>query len=129
MYKRQAFSQLQSINFKKMEPERVKEIIMHGLRHLEFCMYLYGIQVKQGLYFLHEHPANATSWKAWQVQEIMKMPNVKKIMSDMCAFGITKKDEEGEGLIKKPTAFMSNCPEILKKLSQRCQGGIDMWYF
>ena len=36
-----AFSQLQRINFAKMNKERAEEILKHGRRHLEFCMELY----------------------------------------------------------------------------------------
>ena len=65
-----AFSRLQNLNFRRMTPERVKEIIEYGMKHLEFCMYLYKIQSDQGLYFLHEHPATATSWRTEPVDRI-----------------------------------------------------------
>ena len=118
-----AFSRLQNLNFRRMTPEKVQEIIQYGMNHLEFCMYLYKIQVEQGLYFLHEHPASATSWDTDCVKNILRLPNVRRIDSDMCAFGMTQYDSEGPGLIKKPTGFMSNSPEILKQLYRRCTGG------
>ena len=47
---------LQHINFARMNEEEVRKVVEYGTRHLEFCMELYEMQVKKGLYFLHEHP-------------------------------------------------------------------------
>lgn len=58
-----AFSQLQNLNFRRMNPEKVKEKIEMGMRHLRFCLKLYKMQLDQGMYFLHEHPAGARSWQ------------------------------------------------------------------
>ena len=33
-----------------------------GRRHLQFCLELYQLQIDQGRYVLHEHPAFASSW-------------------------------------------------------------------
>ncbi len=57
-----AFSQLQTLNFKNMDEGRVGEIIDKATVHSEFCIKLYNIQADMGLYFLHEHPEGATSW-------------------------------------------------------------------
>merc|ERR1712115_349804 len=35
-----AFSRLQRWNYPKMHPDKVKELIEYGVRHLEFCMRL-----------------------------------------------------------------------------------------
>ena len=50
-----AFSRLQQLNFKWKSLQEVKEIMNEAMKHIEFCMYLYEIQAKPGLYFLHEH--------------------------------------------------------------------------
>jgi len=34
-----------------------------------------------------------------------------------------QEDESGRALVKKPTAFMTNSPEIARRLNQRCVGG------
>ena len=52
-------------------------------------MYLYKSQAEQGLHFLHEHPTGTTSWKTLQVKELLDLPNVRRIASDMCALGMT----------------------------------------
>ena len=40
----------------------------------------------------------------------------------MCAFGMTSRDREGEGPVKKPTVFLTNSVEIRKQLDRRCPG-------
>ena len=57
-----AFSQIQRLNFPHMAADKVKQVMAHGLRHLEFCVHLCKLQHDQGMYFLFEHPANASSW-------------------------------------------------------------------
>ena len=83
-------------------------------------MELYKIQVNQGLYFLHEHPAGASSWKNEKVEEIMKIKNVKRVVAHMCQYGMTQEDENGTGWIKKPTAFMTNSEKIADRLQRKC---------
>ena len=39
------------------------------------------------------------------------------VTADMCAFGMQQEDEIGTALIKKPTAFMSNSKELLRRLT------------
>ena len=105
-----------------MNPKVAAQRRALGQRHLHTCIKFYRRQIAHSRYFLHEHPAGATSWRTPQVQEILHLPNVRRITSDMCAFGMTQYDGQGPGLIKKPTGFMSNSPEILKQLSRRCDG-------
>ena len=75
-----------------------------------------------GRYFLHEHPKDATSWNTAPIKEVMRLPNVRKITADMCAFGMVQEDELGTALIKKPTGFMSNSPCIINRLKKNCTG-------
>ena len=103
-----------------MTQEDVNKVKEHGKVHLEFCMKLYRIQHENKLYFLHEHPFTATSWQNEKVQEVLKLSQVQKVKSHMCAFGVTSEDEHGKGLVKKPTGFMTNAPELAKRLSQEC---------
>ncbi len=44
-----AFSQLQSLSWRRLGPEKVDKMIRDGTRHLEFCAKLYRIQMEQGL--------------------------------------------------------------------------------
>ena len=117
-----AFSQLQSINFSKMTKEEVDKVVQYGTRHLEFCIELYNIQINQGLYFLHEHPWGARSWKHEGIQNILNRRGVQCVCGDMCTFGMLQSDEQGEGLIKKMTGFMTNPPEVARELNQTRPG-------
>ena len=123
-----AFSRLQNWNFKRMDPEKRNRIIEEGRRHLRFCMMLYKIQIENGMYFLHEHPYSATSWKEPVVQEVMGIPGVKVVKGDMCAFGMWQEDEQGQALIMKPTGFMTNARMIAEELNETCQiTGTSSW--
>lgn len=87
-----AFSQLQNINFCKMSPEDVRKVKEYGIRHLHFCLHLYRLQMANGLYFMHEHPLGASSWKLQEVQDLLATPGVSKVSSDMCEFGMELED-------------------------------------
>ena len=39
---------------------------------------------------------------------------------DMCAYGMKSHDTDGEAPAKKRTKFMSNCHEIIKRVSAQC---------
>ena len=51
------------MNFPKVDPAKVAEIVAEGLLHLRFVCSLYRQQVASGRFFLHEHPASAVSWR------------------------------------------------------------------
>ena len=57
-----AFSRLQTSNMKRLGEERIKYMLEMGIKHLNFAMKLCEIQRRNGLYFLFEHPAGASSW-------------------------------------------------------------------
>ena len=58
-----AFSTWQRINNLIRDPMVVKNEMRDALVHLRFCVDLYREQMRHGRYFLHEHPAYATSWQ------------------------------------------------------------------
>ena len=49
-----AFSQMNHINYSRMDPMEVKRHKEYGRKHLEFCTRLYDMQWDTGRYFLHE---------------------------------------------------------------------------
>ena len=53
-----------SLNYAKMAPEKVQQMLGEGRRHLHFVLSLYKRQLDGGRRFLHEHPESATSWSA-----------------------------------------------------------------
>ena len=101
-----AFSRLQNWNFKKMSTEKKEHMMKEGRTHLKFCMMLYKIQIENGMYFLHEHPYSATSWKEPAVQEVLGIPGVKMVRGDMCAFRIWQDTVEGRKLQNKATGYI-----------------------
>ena len=87
-----AFSKLQRLNFPRMPEEKVKEVIEHGVKHLEFCMHLCKVQHDQGLYFLFEHPAEASSWGTGVVQALLELAEVHRVVGNMCMFDMMQQD-------------------------------------
>jgi hypothetical protein len=118
-----AFSQIQSLNWGRMDPREIERVKEYGRKHLRFACKLYALQLEMNLYFLHEHPAGASSWEEKCVTDLLDKPQVDKVVSDMCVFGMTQQDEQGTALVKKPTAFMTNSPAIARRLNHRCPGG------
>ena len=118
-----AFSQLQTLNFPKMNKADIERMINYGRKHLEFAIELYKIQIKNQLYFLHEHPWRARSWKEEEMRQLLAIPGVVKVRGDMCQFDMIQEDGQGIGRIRKSTGFATNSPQIAAQLSRVCQGG------
>ena len=86
-------------------------------------MKLYNKQIDGGRYFLHEHPFTATSWKEKSVTDTMKREGViNKKRSYICKFGMYQESENVVEFGKKPTALMTNAPEIAEELKGKCTG-------
>ena len=45
-----------------MSKEDWQQAYNKAAEHIKFVFELYDMQVRSGRYFLHEHPATATSW-------------------------------------------------------------------
>ena len=58
-----AFSTWQRINNLIRDPVTVAAEKKRAIQHLEFCIELYREQIRGGRYFVHEHPAYASSWQ------------------------------------------------------------------
>ena len=70
-----------------MPIERVREILAHGISHLEFCIELYRIQIQGGRYFLHEHPETAGPWQHRCTSDLIEIPSVSRVRGDQCQYG------------------------------------------
>ncbi len=55
--------------------------------HLDFMVSTYIEQIEGGRLFLHEHPANATSWHKASVERLAKFPGVELVHADQCQYG------------------------------------------
>ena len=114
-----AFSNIQNLNKARRDPEIVRREYVKACIHLNWCCHLYTKQMNRNAYFLHEHPAGATSWRETRVMEILQRQGVGRVVADQCQFG--QETDIGDPL-KKPTGFMSNAPELLDELNRRCFG-------
>ena len=123
------FCRLQSINYAKMHPDRVRAILSKARMHLNFVCSLYEEQVQGGRFFIHEHPATATSWDEPAVKRVMKLPEVRVSRVDACQYGMvgefrggiaTSKeadevDDEHEGRERGPQQDMQRqCRQVFR---------------
>ena len=77
-----AFSSWQRINDKIRDPEVCADEKKRALVHLNFCIDLYREQHENGRYFVHEHPASATSWQTDRMEALCRVPGIVKATCD-----------------------------------------------
>ena len=115
-----AFCAFQHINALR-DPAAAKRKRLQAIVHLEFCCRLYQYQSEGGRYFLHEHPASASSWREECIQRVKGLPGVDVVVGDQCQYG--QRSQAAERPVKKPTRWMSNSPHLLESLGIRCHSG------
>ena len=108
------FSPMQNINQKHHIGDAWEKKKQDGMDLLLFATQCYWDQIERGMFFLHEHPATASSWGLNALQELEAYPGVHVVTADMCRWGMRVRDEipEDQGqpyLVKKPTKWMTNC--------------------
>ena len=116
-----AFSSWQHLNAARLgwTAQEIRRRRAEGELHVRFCCELYKLQADAGRYYLHEHPANATSWQLEEVRAILQLDGTRQVVCDQCQYG----QETGDGHpVKKPTRWLTNSPEIAKTLGDRCMG-------
>ena len=113
------FSGLQNLSNSKRNEEEFNLKMEFAKKHIKLCLVLYKMQMERGRYLLHEHPNNATSWTMSEVKELAEMPGVLTTGCDMCAYGLKIADEKGEALVEKRTWFLTNSPEVCKRISRQ----------
>ena len=59
------------INNKIRDPTIVANELKRAREHLKFVVELYREQIRGGWYFLHEHPAYATSWQTDEIEKLL----------------------------------------------------------
>ena len=69
-----AFSALHALSAGKRDPNVVRRQLVEAEVHSRFCCELYELQIRRGDYFVHEHPAGATSWRCECVRRILAIP-------------------------------------------------------
>ena len=113
------FSTWQRINNKIRDPMIVANELKRAKEHLKFFVELYREQIRGGRYFLHEHPAYATSWQTEEIEKLLNEKSVVRVTCDQCMYGCEAEDGSP---VKKPTSFMSNAQEFTRELEARCNG-------
>ena len=92
------FSQIQNLNMRTPEGrEKVMKARARGEKQLEFCRKLYMEQLRNGRYFLHEHPHTAASWQVESMVKLRNCPAVHTVEAHMCAFGMRSKRQARRG--------------------------------
>eukprot|EP00435_Cladocopium_sp_Y103_P033123 s170_g8.t1 len=115
------FSVLRNLNKKRLNDPKHLEARARGVRHLHLCVEKYKERHKRGKYFLHEHPAQADSWDDAEVIALQRLPGVYTVVGPMCAWGMKLySPRQGQGLVYKPTKFITNSIEIAKILDKHC---------
>ena len=113
-----------AMNYPKMDKEKVRAAVEAGRTHLNFVVSLYRKHMNRDkLFFLHEHPATALSWKGETVMALLKSPLVLTVIADQCRYGLTSPAEGKPGQrlpALKPTRFMTNSKFMRDQLSMRC---------
>ena len=93
--------------------------------HLEFCVEQYEAQMQRNTFFLHEHPAFATSWRSPSVERLKEKEGVFHVVGDMCEQGMKVSDDHGEGFAKKSAGYLTNSERSAHELSKRCSNDPD----
>ena len=76
------FSSLQNLNRRHWSED--KEQMVEAKRHIEFVVSIYKKQLEEGRYFLHEHPAGATSWDLDAIKKLQHETSVHLSIADQC---------------------------------------------
>ena len=76
-----AFSALQGLNSNRMSKDKWDALWEKGVRHMQFAINIYKLQVESGRYFIHEHPNSASSWKIPEMIKFMNEIGVDKVVS------------------------------------------------
>ena len=103
--------------------QRFEELLGQAKRHVRFCAGIYEHPRANGRYFLHEHPWLATSWQMDAMTRLEGHPDVKKVQTYMCQFGMVSRTGSvglDLGPVLKPTGFLTNCPGIARELARKC---------
>ena len=119
-----AFSAWQALNaLRTRDLEKMRRAMARAIKHVEFVVSVYREQLENGRYFLHEHPACATSWQLKSVESLMQASEVGRVVGDQCQYGsqVLRGPAKGQP-VRKPTGFMSNSPEVLRALSKKGSG-------
>ncbi|CAE7242540.1 RE1 [Symbiodinium natans] len=110
------WSNLQYLN---RSQDELQELRARELRHVRSMAKIIHRLAEKGVHFLVENPYGTAFWEQPPMLQLRTLPNTMLKMGCMCAFGLT--DNHGM-LLKKPTGWLSNMPELLDELALPCTG-------
>ena len=116
----EAFSLLQGLNKNKLPEEVRQQRLKEGREKLKIAIKYYNDRRAKGRYFLHEHPAHATSWKEPEMIRLMEQEDVYVVEGPMSRWGMKSKDASGIGYARKPTRWGTNCEVLARILEKEC---------
>ena len=81
-----AWSTWQTLNAKRrlVDQAKLKRLKVQARVHLDFVCRIYPEQLDGGRFFLHEHPAFATSWQEETIRNIAEHDDVQTVHADQC---------------------------------------------
>ena len=109
------FSQMRrSTGDSAVERKKVREAIILLNYAIEIC----EDRMKQGKYFLFEHPQGARSWRCKKMMDLLK-PQVGEVVLDMCQYGMC--DRVNGKPHEKSTQLVGNLQaDVMQGLHRRC---------
>lgn len=113
------YSAMNRINHSMMSKEDVEQRMAYAREHLECCMKLYEIQRRSGRYFLHGHPARASSWEDALIRRLRGREGVQRVVGDQCQFGLKSTGKDGIAPARGGTRFRTNAVRLAKRLGQK----------
>ena len=116
------FSRVMQLNWPSMARHRRRQLMKEARTLLSFACTVHKRQHSQGRLFIHEHPSTANSWSEQSIQDVLKLPGVRKVTLDMCCFGLTTQTPNGEELVRKTTCLLTNSGIIAKHIEKAMQG-------
>ena len=108
------------VNWQNMAPGEKARRLEEARKHIEFVCRLYKARRLRGKYYLHEHPAQATSWDEPSIKKLQRDTQGCKTTFDMCQFGLISWDDEGKPKpAKNTTTVLTNMPSLQGELNRR----------
>ena len=110
-----AWSRVQHLNYDHQELQQLRQR-QHGA--IEAMVKTILALRQEGCHFLIENPAGTPFWDHPALRRLRSVPGAAMRTGHMCRFGLA--DKEGR-LLKKPTAWLSDLPEVLNSVALECQ--------
>ena len=102
---------------KEEELQKVTKYAKKAEKHIVFCCALYHEQMRRGDYFLHEHPAGASSWRLPCMFRLMSALGVRRVIGHMCAHGMWQVRTYG---VRATRTRVEGCPTTVGLGGQAC---------